>query len=47
MIPAFYGEKWEGDTANREHWVQIITTIPEISSIDHSRSQTTDERIIP
>jgi hypothetical protein len=37
----------KGDSANREHWVQIITTIPEISSIDHSRNQTTDKRIIP
>jgi len=27
--------------------VQIIATIPEISSIDHSRSQTFDKRIIP
>ena len=26
----------EGDPENREHCVQIITTIPEISSIDHS-----------
>ncbi|MDH4205910.1 MAG: hypothetical protein OEV45_10305, partial [Desulfobacteraceae bacterium] len=26
--------------------VQIISTIPEISSIDHNRSQTTDKRII-
>ena len=37
----------EGDPKNREHWVQIITTIPEISSTDHSRNQTTDKRIIP
>jgi len=36
----------EGDPENREHWVQIITTIPEISSIDHNRNQTTDKRII-
>ena len=36
----------EGDPKNREHWVQIITTIPEISSTDHSRNQTTDKRII-
>jgi len=26
--------------------VQIIATIPEISSIDHSRSQTLDKRIL-
>jgi len=37
----------EGDPKDREYWVQIITTIPEISSTDHSRSQTTDKRIIP
>jgi len=36
----------EGDPKSREHWVQIITTIPEISSTDHSRNQTTDKRII-
>jgi len=36
----------EGDPKNREHWVQIISTIPEISSIDHNRNQTTDKRII-
>jgi len=36
----------EGDPKNREYWVQIITTIPEISSTDHSRNQTTDKRII-
>jgi hypothetical protein len=36
----------EGDPKNREHWVQIITTIPEISSTDHSHNQTTDKRII-
>jgi hypothetical protein len=36
----------EGDPKNREHWVQIITTIPEISSTDHSRNQTTDKRIL-
>jgi len=36
----------EGDPKNREHRFQIITTIPEISSTDHSRSQTTDKRII-
>jgi hypothetical protein len=35
----------EGDPKNREHWVQIITTIPEISSTDHSHSQTTDKRV--
>jgi hypothetical protein len=32
----------EGDPKNRGHWVQIITTTPEISSTDHSRNQTTD-----
>jgi len=37
----------EGDPKDREYWVQIITTIPEISSTDHSRNQTTDKRIIP
>ncbi len=36
----------EGDPKNREHWVQIITTTPEISSTDHSRNRTTDKRII-
>ena len=36
----------EGDPKNREHWVQIITTIPEISSTDQSRNRTTDKRII-
>jgi hypothetical protein len=36
----------EGDPKNREHWVQIITTIPEISSTNHSRNQTTDKRIL-
>jgi hypothetical protein len=36
----------EGDPKNREHWVQIITAIPEISSTDHSRNQTTDKRIL-
>ena len=36
----------EGDPKNREHWVQIITTIPEISSTNHSRNQTTDKRIM-
>jgi len=36
----------EGDPKSREHWVQIITTIPEISSTDHSRNQTTDKRIV-
>jgi hypothetical protein len=37
----------EGNLENREHWVQIITTIPEISSTDHSQIQTFDKRIIP
>jgi hypothetical protein len=37
----------EGDPKNREHWVQIITTIPEISSTDHSLPQSFDKRIIP
>jgi hypothetical protein len=36
----------EGDPKNREHWVQIITTIPEISSTDHSRNRTTDKGIL-
>ena len=35
----------EGRPKNREHWVQIITTIPEISSSDHSYNRTTDKRI--
>ena len=35
----------EGDPENREHWVQIITTIPEILSKDHSFNLTTDKRI--
>jgi hypothetical protein len=37
----------EGDPKNREHWVKIITTIPVISSVDLSRIQTFDKRIIP
>jgi len=36
----------EGNPKNREYWVQIITTIPEISSTDQSRNRTTDKRII-
>jgi hypothetical protein len=36
----------DGDPENREYWIQIITTIPEISSTDHSSNQTTDKRII-
>jgi len=36
----------EGDPKNREHRALILTTIPEISSTDHSHSQTTDKRII-
>ena len=36
----------EGDPESREHWVQILTTIPEISSTDHSSNQTTDKRIL-
>jgi hypothetical protein len=36
----------EGDPENHEHWVQIITTIPEISSTDSSCNQTTDKRMI-
>jgi len=36
----------EGDPKNCEHWVQIITTIPEISSTYHSHNRTTDKRII-
>jgi len=36
----------EGDPKNLDLWVQIITTIPEISSKDHSSNQTTDKRII-
>jgi hypothetical protein len=36
----------EGDPKNREHWVQIITTIPEISSTNHSLTQSFDKRII-
>jgi hypothetical protein len=35
----------EGDLKNRENWVQIITTIPEISSADHSLPQSFDKRI--
>ncbi len=35
----------EGDPKNREHWVQIISMIPEISSTDRSRNRTTDKRI--
>jgi len=35
----------EGDPKNHEHWVQKFTTIPEISSTDHRRHQTTDKRI--
>jgi hypothetical protein len=33
----------EGDLINFKHGVQIITTIPEISSINHSHNQTTDK----
>ena len=36
----------EGDPKNREQWVQIITSIPEISSTDHSHNRTTDKRIV-
>jgi hypothetical protein len=36
----------EGVPINLEHWVQIISTIPEITSTDHSRNQTTDKRIL-
>jgi len=36
----------EDDPTNFKHWVQIIATIPEISSMDHSRNQTTDKRIL-
>jgi hypothetical protein len=36
----------EGVAINLEHWNYIITMIPEISSTDHSRNQTTDKRII-
>jgi len=36
----------EGDPESREYWIQIIITIPEISSTDHSRNQTTDKRIV-
>ena len=36
----------EGNPKNREYWVQIITTIPEILSTDHSHNQTTDKRIV-
>jgi hypothetical protein len=35
----------ERNPKNREYWIQIITTIPEISSSDHSSNQTTDKRI--
>ena len=34
----------EGDPENREHWVQIITTIHEILSTDHSFNLTTDKK---
>ena len=36
----------EGDPKDREYWVQIITTISEISSTDNSRNRTTDKRIV-
>jgi len=36
----------KGDNKNCGHWVQIITTIPEISFTDHRHSQTTDKRIL-
>jgi hypothetical protein len=36
----------DGGPKNCEHWVQIITTIAEISSTDHSRNRTTDKRIV-
>jgi hypothetical protein len=47
-VPVFYTSASpmnEGDPENREHWVQAITTIPEISSTDRSRNQTFDKRI--
>ena len=46
----FFDSTWsmnKGIPIDLEHWVQIITTIPEISSTDHSCNQTTDKRIIP
>ena len=36
----------EDDPKSREHSVQNITSIPEISSTDHSHPQTVDLRII-
>ena len=48
-FPVFFESAFlmnEGDPASSEHGVQIISTIPEISSTDHSRNQTTDKRII-
>jgi len=36
----------KGVHINLEHWIQIISTIPEISSTDHSRNRTTDKRIL-
>jgi hypothetical protein len=36
----------EGVPINLEHWIQIITTILEITNTNHSFNQTTDKRII-
>ena len=46
----FFDSTWfinEGVPINLEHWIQIITTIPEILSADYSFNRTTDKRIIP
>lgn len=36
----------KGVPVNLEHWIQIITAIPEILSADQSFNRTTDKRII-
>jgi len=35
----------DGVPIKLEHWIQIITTIPEFLSTDHRRNRTTDKRI--
>ena len=48
-LPVFYESALlvnGGDPKNREHWVQILTSISEISSTDHNCNQTTDNNSI-
>jgi len=37
---------YEDVPKNLGHWIQIIITIPELLSTDHSFNRTTDKRII-